>query len=127
MYDSYFQMQPRYARFLRTYAKKYCTETHVSAFLTYLPFSLFLVPGLVVFIEKGFIAYYNSDVKLEQFYSALIKGTLDREDVANLEVENIQSSHEIQQAFRNSSKCYDSYLIRAVLGQFGDFFIEDSI
>ena len=47
--------QPRYARFLRSYSKKYCTEMHVSPFLLYFPFSMFLVPLVVVFVERLFI------------------------------------------------------------------------
>ena len=47
--------QPRYARILKSYSKKYCTEMHVSPFLLYFPFSLFLVPLLIVFIERVFI------------------------------------------------------------------------
>ena len=50
-------LQIRYARFLRTYAKSYCTETTVSPFLIYFPFILFLVPTLIIFIEKGLIRY----------------------------------------------------------------------
>ncbi len=50
-------LQPRYARFLRSYAKKYCTEMHVSPFLLYFPFSLFLVPLTMVFTEKLFIRF----------------------------------------------------------------------
>ena len=52
-----FVFQIRYARFLRTYAKKYCTETTVSPFLIYFPFILFLVPSLIIFIEKGLKRY----------------------------------------------------------------------
>ena len=59
-----------------------------------------------------FISAYNSQQKLEQFYSCLLKNSLEREDVANLEQENIKNSHEIQQMFRNSRDCHDSYLFR---------------
>ena len=52
-----FVFQIRYARFLRTYAKTYCTETTVSPFLIYFPFILFLVPSLIIFIEKGLKRY----------------------------------------------------------------------
>ncbi len=77
--------QPRYARFLRSYSKKYCTEMHVSPFLLYFPFVLFLVPLTMVFTEKLFIRAYNSDVKMEQLWTMLLKSSLDREDVATLE------------------------------------------
>lgn len=50
-----FLFQPKFARYLRTYSKKYCTEMHVSPFLLYFPFTLFLIPLLIVFIEKFFI------------------------------------------------------------------------
>ena len=53
-------------------------------------------------------------MKLDQFYSCLIKGSLEREDVANMEQENIKNSHEIQQTFRNSANIYYSYLYRLV-------------
>lgn len=56
--------QPRYARFLRSYAKKYCTEMNVSPFLRYLPFSLFLVPLIIVFVEKFFIRYRKNNGRL---------------------------------------------------------------
>ena len=121
---------------------------YVSPFLRYLPFSLFLVPLLIVFVEKFFIRYvyhiryhytknsnsllntyvssllidvffvscsiYRCEMKLDQFYSCLIKGSLEREDVANMEQENIKNSHEIQQTFRNSANIYYSYLYRLV-------------
>jgi hypothetical protein len=35
-----------------------------------------------------------------------------------MDEENVSNSHEIRQAFRNSSKCYDSYLIRTVLSEY---------
>lgn len=57
-------------------------------------------------------------MKLEQFYSCLIKGSLEREDVANLDEENVKSSHEIQQTFRNSANIYHSYLYRYRLHRF---------
>lgn len=58
---------------------------------------------------------YNADTKLETFYDCLIKASLEREDVAMLEEENIKNTYEIQQAFRNSSACYYSYLYRTIL------------
>lgn len=106
---------PKYSRYMRTYSKKYCTEMHVSPFLLYFPFTLFLIPLVIVFIEKCFIAAYNADTKLETFYDCLIKASLEREDVAMLEEENIKNTYEIQQAFRNSSACYYSYLYRTIL------------
>ena len=106
---------PKFARYLRHYSKKYCTEMHVSPFLLYFPFTLFLVPLLIVFIEKAFTNAYKYDDKLEQFYTFLLKGSLEREDVADMEAENVQNSHELQQAFRNSNNCYNSYLIRTIL------------
>ena len=55
---------------------------------------------------------YKTEIKLEQFYSCLIKSSLEREDVANLEQENLKNSFELQQTFRNSVSCYKSYLYK---------------
>jgi hypothetical protein len=37
------------------YPKKYCTEIKVSPFLLYFPFCLFIVPLILVSVEKLFI------------------------------------------------------------------------
>ena len=50
-----YQFQRRLAMYLRNYSKKYCTETNVSPFLLYYSFCLFLVPLILIFIEKTFI------------------------------------------------------------------------
>ena len=42
--------------------------------------------------------FYKCESKLEQFYAALIAGSLEREDTANMEEENVRNSHEIRQA-----------------------------
>ena len=41
-----------------------------------------------------------------------MKNSLNREDVANMEKENIKNSHEIRQTFRNASKAHYSYVYR---------------
>jgi hypothetical protein len=40
---------------MQGFAKKYCTETHLSPFLLYLPFTLLLAPLILTAIEKIFI------------------------------------------------------------------------
>ena len=45
----------------------------------------------------------------------MVKNSLDREDVANLEKENVKNSHEIKQTFRNASKAHKSYLYRTIV------------
>ena len=98
---------PHHTRFVQSYAKKYCSETHISPFLLYLPFTLLLAPMALTACEKIFIGYqalllsesplttysyrmFNTEKRLEQFYSLLIKESLDREDVNSLEKENIK-------------------------------------
>ena len=58
---------------------------------------------------------YASDEHLEGLYSHLVKTSLGREDVANLEKENVKNSHEVKQSFRNASKASKSYLYRTSL------------
>ena len=122
---------PSHTRYVQSYAKKYCSETHISPFLLYLPFTLLLAPMALTACEKIFIGWdifnqinyhwdpnscifriFKTEKRLEQFYSLLIKESLDREDVNSLEKENVRDLHEIRQAFRNSSSCYKSYLYR---------------
>ena len=140
---------PSHTRFVQSYAKKYCSEAYISPFLLYFPFTLLLAPMVLTACEKIFIgsvtwaAYllnniftfriFKTEKRLEQFYSLLIKESLDREDVNSLEKENVRwlhthqsvlgvgkcqdliffsDLHEIRQAFRNSSACYKSYLYR---------------
>jgi len=103
---------PSHVRYVQSYAKKYCTETHLSPFLLYLPFTLLLAPLALTACEKIFIGLYSTESKLEEFYSLLVKESLGREDVNTMETENLKDLHEIRQAFRNSSGCYHSYLYR---------------
>jgi len=105
---------PKYTRYIQGYAKKYCTETHLSIFLLYLPFTLLLAPLLLTAVDKLFIKFFRCENKFDQFYSLLVKESLGTEDVGNLETENVKDMHEIRQAFRNSSGCYYSYLYRTV-------------
>ena len=67
---------------------------------------------------------YKTERRLEQFYTLLVKESLDREDVSSMEQENVKwenihiklinimnssifrDLHEIGQAFRNSSGRY---------------------
>ena len=64
----------------------------------------------------SYFSIYKVESKLEQFYAALINGSFEREDTANMEEENVRNSHEIRQAFRNSSRCYDCYFLTVILG-----------
>ena len=48
---------PHHTRFVQSYAKKYCSETHISPFLLYLPFTLLLAPMALTACEKIFIGY----------------------------------------------------------------------
>ena len=43
-----------YPRYVQSYAKKYCSETHLSPFLLYLPFTLLLAPLTLTACEKIF-------------------------------------------------------------------------
>ena len=54
---------------------------------------------------------FNYNDKLEQFYTCLLKGSLEREDVANLEAETVQSSHELQQTFRNRQDSLQRFMV----------------
>ena len=79
------------------YTKKYCTETHLSPFLLYLPFSLLLAPLVLTAIEKVFIGLYNAEAQLDFFYKLLVQNSLSTEDVNKMEKENIKNLHEIKQ------------------------------
>ena len=81
---------PHHTRYVQSYAKKYCSETHLSPFLLYLPFTLLLAPMALTACEKVFISLYSTEKRLEQFYSLLVKESLDREDVNSLEQENVK-------------------------------------
>ena len=59
-----------------------------------------------------FSRFYNSDEHLEKLFNSLVKTSLAREDVANMEKENFKNSHEVRQSFRNTRKAHDSYLYR---------------
>ena len=48
---------PHHTRYVQSYAKKYCSETHLSPFLLYLPFTLLLAPMALTACEKVFIRY----------------------------------------------------------------------
>ena len=58
---------------------------------------------------------YDAQARLETLYSSLVKSSLEREDVANMEKENEKNSYEIRQSLRNSSGCYYSYLYRTMV------------
>ena len=99
---------PSHTRFVQSYAKKYCSEAYISPFLLYLPFTLLLAPMALTACEKIFIGWvtgwwelnirnnivtfsiFKTEKRLEQFYSLLIKESLDREDVNSLEKENVR-------------------------------------
>ena len=46
---------PHHTRFVQSYAKKYCSETHISPFLLYFPFTLLIAPMALTACEKIFI------------------------------------------------------------------------
>ena len=56
---SKFSKIPSHTRYVQSYAKKYCSETHISPFLLYLPFTLLLAPMALTACEKVFIGYVN--------------------------------------------------------------------
>ena len=49
----YLILQRRLALYLRSFAKKFCTEHYVSPFILYLPFCLLLAPMVLVLMEKA--------------------------------------------------------------------------
>ena len=74
--------------------------------------------GKIYVVRRGhkpliiYVRLFKTEKRLEEFYSLLIKESLDREDVNSLEKENVRDLHEIRQAFRNRNNCYKSYLYR---------------
>ena len=113
---------PSHTRFVQSYAKKYCSEAYISPFLLYLPFTLLLAPMVLTACEKIFIgsvtwaAYllnniftfriFKTEKRLEQFYSLLIKESLDREDVNSLEKENVRWLHRHQSVLAGNAKIW---------------------
>ena len=94
---------------MTNFVSRYCTETHLSPFLLYLPFTLLLAPLALTACEKIFIGsvfhqksnqlkilisndsrLYGTESKLEEFYSLLVKESLGREDVNTMETENLK-------------------------------------
>ena len=61
----------------------------------------------IIFLNR----LYNAESREEILYS-LLKESLKREDVANVEREQSKISHEVFQALRNSRGLHDSYLYR---------------
>ena len=76
-----------------------------------------LTTMVTLYKSISYFSIYKVESKLEQFYAALINGSFEREDTANMEEENVRNSHEIRQAFRNSSRCYDCYFLTVILGE----------
>ena len=58
---------------------------------------------------------YKTEEKMNQFYHLLVKESLDNEDVAALSRDNVRDCHEIDQAFKTSNDCYNSYVYRDVV------------
>ena len=52
---------------------------------------------------------------MNQFYHLLVKESLNNEDVAALSRDNVRDCHEIDQAFKTSNDCYNSYVYRTSL------------
>ena len=67
------------------------------------------------FLSIEYFRLYGSEGHLEALYNAMVKSSLNREDVANLEKETVKNSHEIKQKFRKSSRAHDSYLYRTTV------------
>ena len=57
---------------------------------------------------------YKTEEKMNQFYHLLVKESLNNEDVAALSKDNVRDCHEIDQAFKTSNDCYNSYVYRVV-------------
>ena len=60
-------------------------------------------------LRYTYFSFYNSESHMEVLYSSLVKSSLEREDVASMEKENLKNSYEIRQALRNATNAYDSY------------------
>ena len=56
---------PHHTRFVQSYAKKYCSETHISPFLLYFPFTLLIAPMALTACEKIFIGYSQDYILLQ--------------------------------------------------------------
>ena len=52
---------------------------------------------------------------MDQFYKLMVKDSLDREDVENMEKEKMRSSYEIVQLFRDSNGIYHSFISESVI------------
>ena len=52
---------------------------------------------------------------MNKFFSLLVKEALNNEDVYKLAKENVKDCHELEQAFKTSNSCYNSYLYRTLL------------
>ena len=50
-----YSFQGIYAKMLRSYSKKYCTEIYLSPFLLYLPIVMMSIPMVLIMIDKFFI------------------------------------------------------------------------
>jgi len=59
--------------------------------------------------------YFRVEKRLNSFYSLLVKESLDREDVEQMERENMKDCHEILQMFRNSKGVTKYLVTRAVV------------
>ena len=60
-------------------------------------------------------SYFRVEKRLNSFYSLLVKESLDREDVEQMERENMKDCHEILQMFRNSKGVTKYLVTRAVV------------
>ena len=52
---------------------------------------------------------------MDQFYKLMVKDSLDREDVEDMEKEKMRSSYEIVQLFRDSNGIYYSFISESVI------------
>jgi hypothetical protein len=58
---------------------------------------------------------YKVEEKMDHFYNLLLKKSLHTEDLASLETDSVRNCHEIEQAFKMSNDCYNSYVYRTSL------------
>ncbi len=100
----------------RLYPKTFCAETKIEPFVSYLPFTILLVPIVLTAVEKAYVVLYKVEAKMNKFHSLLVKESLEAgEDVLALASENVRDCHEIEQEFKASSGCHASYVQRTGL------------
>jgi hypothetical protein len=59
--------------------------------------------------------FFKVGKRMDAFYKMLVKDSLDREDVEDMEKEKLKSSYEILQMFRDSNGIYHSFISESVI------------